>query len=134
MLQAMHFVTCKHCDHTFETAARTNTRCRSCRRVVTISRFHSGPIPAHGPIARPSETEKPSELAYTPAGAIVLVGAFVIGGGFALYHGIGMKAPEGGDPHARRSERLMWIGGGAVSLLLGGALMVALISGGSSSV
>lgn len=32
-------VTCRHCAHRFETAARTNTRCPNCRHVVNVSRL-----------------------------------------------------------------------------------------------
>lgn len=32
----MTTITCKTCGHSFETEARTNTRCRSCKAVVRI--------------------------------------------------------------------------------------------------
>jgi hypothetical protein len=48
-------LTCPHCDHVFETRATTNTRCRRCRRVVTISR---SPARARAPVVelRPDGT------------------------------------------------------------------------------
>jgi hypothetical protein len=37
-------VTCPSCGFSFETVATTNTRCRSCRKVVTIGRSPSAQL------------------------------------------------------------------------------------------
>jgi hypothetical protein len=36
MIVAVTTVTCKRCNHSFETEATTNTRCRRCRAVVRV--------------------------------------------------------------------------------------------------
>ena len=36
MIGAVTTITCKRCNHSFETEATTNTRCRRCRAVVRV--------------------------------------------------------------------------------------------------
>lgn len=39
-------LTCPACGLTFPTEARTNTRCRRCRKVVSVSRQTGSPLPS----------------------------------------------------------------------------------------
>jgi len=55
-------ISCPKCGTTFETSARTNTRCRSCRYVCNIPRSGSGthPVPAR---QQPARDSAPLDLA-----------------------------------------------------------------------
>jgi DNA-directed RNA polymerase subunit RPC12/RpoP len=109
-------ITCPRCGHTFETAARTNTRCRRCRHVVNVGRSST---------VSPSYPETDSTEAYMVGVSLPVLGLAIAGvGAFALWHGVTLQAPPDADPAAVRRARVLWCAGGGAAVVLGLLLVV----------
>lgn len=77
----MTTVTCGRCGHSFETQARTNTRCRRCRTVVHVGRSgHRGMTASSGAsVQRLSAGDCPGEDPATAASTAMILLATLFG-------------------------------------------------------
>jgi hypothetical protein len=112
-------VTCSGCGLSFETAARTNTRCKRCRKVVNVERQHRH---TSGHETDPLESGSGALDGYGPSPYLIGLGVGAAAA-VALWHGLTMKPRPGTDPTLFRRSRFRWCVAGAVLVTLGGVIV-----------
>jgi hypothetical protein len=113
-------VQCRRCGHVFETAAKTNTRCRRCRTVVNIGR---AAVHRETVVDRRALTEVPNRPGMEGASPLVIGAAMSIAGACALWHGLSLRPGQGADEKSVRRSRRRWYVIGAITLCAGGVLV-----------
>jgi hypothetical protein len=110
------------CGLAFETAARTNTRCRRCRHVVNVGRS-SRPTTAE-PVREVDDGA--DELAGPESSPIVLGVGLAAAGAVCLWHGWRLGGDEAADPQRVRRARVRWCLAGAA--LAGAGVWVVVVA------
>ncbi len=114
-------VNCPECGLAFETAARTNTRCHRCRKVVNVGRLLNNRAQGEVDAGADHASSDTDESGFPRLVLGVCLGAV---GAYALWHGLKMRPESDVEAASFRGSRMWWCGFGAAATVVGVLLVV----------